>query len=99
MVRLPNSPPQVGYPAGSLKFEHKRDDGLIAASGLIIHDIYTVQIKLGPGTSSAPGTDLHQDESLPGARLALILAEPGVRFIQLSRRDWDHLNNQGQYGI
>ena len=59
------------YAAGSLKFEHKRGDGLVVASGPIPdNDTYTVQIRPGVGTWMSLGVDLHQDESLPGARLA-----------------------------
>jgi hypothetical protein len=59
------------YAAGSLKFERKRGDGLIVATGPIPdNDTYTVEFRPGPGTWTALGVDLHQDESLPGARLA-----------------------------
>ncbi|MES1260839.1 MAG: PSD1 and planctomycete cytochrome C domain-containing protein [Acidobacteriota bacterium] len=59
------------YAAGSLKFEHKRGDGLIVASGPVPdNDTYTVEIRPGAGAWTALGVDLHQDESLPGARLA-----------------------------
>ncbi|MCU1326566.1 MAG: hypothetical protein JWN34_1936 [Bryobacterales bacterium] len=66
------------YAAGSLKSERKRGDGLVVASGPIPdNDTYTVQIKPGPGNWTALGIDLHQDESLPGARLA----RGGDRFV------------------
>lgn len=59
------------YAAGSLKFEHKRGDGLIVAGGKIPdNDVYTVEIRPGAGKWTALGVDIHQDESLPGARLA-----------------------------
>lgn len=59
------------YAAGSLKFERKRGDGLVVASGPVPdNDTYTVQIRPGDGAWTAIGVDLKQDESLPGARLA-----------------------------
>lgn len=59
------------YAAGSLKFEHKRGEGLVVAGGPIPdNDTYTVQIRPGAGAWTALGIDLKQDESLPGARLA-----------------------------
>jgi hypothetical protein len=59
------------YAAGSLKFEHTRGDGLVVASGRIPdNDTYTVEFHPGAGTWTALGIDIHQDESLPGARLA-----------------------------
>jgi hypothetical protein len=43
----------------------------VVASGLIPdNDTYTVQIKPGAGNWTALAIDLHQDESLPGGRLA-----------------------------
>jgi hypothetical protein len=59
------------YASGSLKTERKRGDGLVVASGpLPDNDTYMVELRPGTGTWTALGIDIHQDESLPGARLA-----------------------------
>jgi len=59
------------YAAGSLKFERKRGDGLVVASGVIPDTVvYTVEFRPGAGTWTAAAVDLHQDESQPGARIA-----------------------------
>lgn len=59
------------YLNGSLASEKKKGDGLIIASGANPDDeMYTVQLKPGPGTWNALGIDVLQDESLPGNRLS-----------------------------
>lgn len=56
---------------GSLVSERKPGHGLIVASGLNPdNDTYTVTFKPGPGTWTALGLEVQQDDSLPGARVA-----------------------------
>lgn len=59
------------YLNGSLHSERKRGDGLVIASGPDPdNDTYVVTIKPGPGSWTALGLDIFQDESLPGNRLS-----------------------------
>jgi uncharacterized protein involved in tolerance to divalent cations len=55
---------------GSLVSERKPGEGLIVASGPNPdNDTYTVTFQPGPGTWTALGLEVLQDESLPGARV------------------------------
>ncbi len=59
------------YLSGSLHSERKRGDGLIVASGANPdNETYTITLKPGAGSWTALGIDVHQDESLPGNRVA-----------------------------
>ncbi len=59
------------YLSGSLHSERKRGDGLIIASGPNPdNETYTITFKPGAGSWTALGIDIHQDESLPGNRMA-----------------------------
>jgi hypothetical protein len=59
------------YLRGSLASERKPGGGLIIASGPSPdREVYTVELKPGAGTWTAVAIDIHQDESLPGNRLA-----------------------------
>jgi hypothetical protein len=59
------------YLRGSLASERKPGGGLIIASGENPDtDIFTVELKPGAGAWTALALDVHQDESLPGNRLA-----------------------------
>ena len=59
------------YLNGSLSAERKRGDGLVIASGPSPdNETYTVTFKPGPGTWTALGIDVLQDENLPGNRLS-----------------------------
>ncbi len=66
------------YMNGSLYSEKKRGDGLVVASGPNPdNETYVVTFKPGPGSWTALGIDVLQDESLPGNRLA----RGGDRFV------------------
>jgi hypothetical protein len=59
------------YLRGSLASERKRGDGLVIASGPNPDNpTYTVKLRPGKGAWTALGIDIHQEESLPGNRLA-----------------------------
>ncbi|HBY62531.1 MAG TPA: hypothetical protein DEH78_22135, partial [Solibacterales bacterium] len=59
------------YLNGSLASQRKQGEGLVVASGASPdNETYTVEFKPGAGTWTALGIDVHQDESLPGNRLA-----------------------------
>lgn len=61
----------VFYLFGSVYSERKKADGLIVASGENPdNETYTVTFKPGQGTWTSFGIDVHQDESLPGNRVA-----------------------------
>ncbi|MDX2149151.1 MAG: PSD1 and planctomycete cytochrome C domain-containing protein [Bryobacteraceae bacterium] len=59
------------YLNGSLASQKRPGEGLVVASGANPdNETYTVQIRPGAGAWTALGIDVHQDESLPGNRLA-----------------------------
>ena len=59
------------YMNGSLHSDKKRGDGVVIASGPNPdNETYVVTFKPGPGSWTALGIDVLQDESLPGNRLA-----------------------------
>jgi hypothetical protein len=59
------------YLNGSLASERKRGDGLVVASGENPdNETYSVSFKPGEGVWTSLGIDVHQDESLPGNRVA-----------------------------
>ena len=61
----------VFYLFGSVYSERKNGAGLIIASGENPdNETYTVQFKPGQGVWTSLGIDVHQDESLPGNRVA-----------------------------
>jgi hypothetical protein len=61
----------VFYLFGSVYSERKKGAGLIIASGENPdNETYTIQFKPGQGTWTSLGIDVHQDESLPGNRVA-----------------------------
>ncbi|MDQ6701501.1 MAG: DUF1549 domain-containing protein, partial [Acidobacteriota bacterium] len=56
---------------GSLISERKRGDGLVVASGPNPdNETYTITLQPGPGTWTALGIDVFQEEALPGSRWA-----------------------------
>jgi hypothetical protein len=66
------------YLRGSLASERARGDGLVVASGPDPdNETYVVQFKPGQGAWTAVGVDIHQDDSLPGNRVA----RGGDRFV------------------
>jgi hypothetical protein len=61
----------VFYLFGSVYSERKKGAGLIVASGENPdNETYTVRFKPGAGSWTSLGIDVHQDESLPGNRVA-----------------------------
>jgi Protein of unknown function (DUF1553)/Protein of unknown function (DUF1549)/Planctomycete cytochrome C len=59
------------YLNGSLHSERKRGDGLVVASGANPdNETYVIALRPGAGEWTALGIDVHQDESLPGNRMA-----------------------------
>ncbi len=59
------------YTGGNLVSERKPGGGVIAAGGPNPdNDTYTMTLRPGAGTWTELGIDVHQDESLPGSRVA-----------------------------
>ncbi|MBV8818143.1 MAG: DUF1549 domain-containing protein, partial [Acidobacteriaceae bacterium] len=59
------------YVGGTLVSEKKPSPGLVVASGPTPdNETYTVRLQPGPGSWTALGIEVFQDESLPGSRLA-----------------------------